>query len=175
MYSHMRILFFIVVLIVCPFLQMPRAVIQHKRTYGHLITNELLGWFMRKLGVVDNAWVLIVTPDNSCELAAQMVIRGPLPVNVCLGLSTLTNMAADMLVVERLAINNLIPAIKEADALPNAMWILALTLFIVQYFLSSKGEWYLALLLFAYANDFLRVLICIIRTRNVNPIPLVRQ
>ena len=109
-------------------LQVPCAVTRNVSSYANMIPVEVAGWMMRRLAVSDTNWVLVLSTDDMCELTAQLVMRAPVWVNVCLGLSMMKNIPGDMLKVESLATNYLIPAIKEANGLPSINWILAVTL-----------------------------------------------
>ena len=99
-------------------LQVPCAVTRNVSSYAHVIPVEVVGWMMRRLGVSEGQWVLVISPDDMGELTSQLVMRGPELVNVCLGLSMMKNIPGDMLQVESLATNYLIPAIKEANGCP---------------------------------------------------------
>ena len=52
---------------------------------------EVCGWMMRKFGLKENDWVLLCTADHHTTLACNLVIRGPVVVNLVVGISDMTS------------------------------------------------------------------------------------
>ena len=54
---------------------------------------EACGWLLRRLMKNDETvkWVMVVSPDLQCQLAANLLVRWPTVINVFMGLSILTS------------------------------------------------------------------------------------
>ena len=95
---------------------------RNESTYCHLVPLEVVGWLMRKLEITEGQWVLVVTCDDLCNLPAQLVMRAPVSINVCLGLTVLRSVTADMARLDQWATERMIPSVKEANGLPSVPW-----------------------------------------------------
>ena len=57
----------------------------------HVLPLEVVGWFLRRLNIVDGRWVLIVSSDINCTLASHINMRASQALNVVVGLTALQN------------------------------------------------------------------------------------
>ena len=55
----------------------------------HLLPVEVAGFFLGRLSVTKGSWVLLASNDNHSSLGANLSVRGPVPLNVVVGMSHL--------------------------------------------------------------------------------------
>lgn len=67
--------------------QLPLAVTVGKSDLRYLMPFELAGWLLRKLGVPEKGWILVLSPDTSATLASNLVMRWVTGINVVVGMT----------------------------------------------------------------------------------------
>ena len=105
--------------------QVPCVITRSTSGYCNVCPVEVVGWMMRRLSIAEGDWLLLITEDPGCALAAQIVMRAPVSVNVTVGISDLRNTPGDMAKLQQYSTNLVIPSIKEANGLPTISWDLA--------------------------------------------------
>lgn len=68
---------------VVPCLQVPRQITFSESWLCDTLPTEVVSWLMVRMGIPQSSWVLLVTATN--QLAAGMVMRGKIPVNLIVG------------------------------------------------------------------------------------------
>lgn len=102
--------------------QIPRVITRGPSRYAKLLPVEVLGWLLRSLLVFEGCWVLIGTADDSCEIATQLSMRGPVSVNVVVGHMLHRNNEAGLAALAAMAHDHVTPGIKEANGLSVINW-----------------------------------------------------
>ena len=69
--------------------QLPLTVVVNDSDLCYMLPLEVCGWFLGKMGVSRGDWVLISTNDSFASLGANLVIRGPVGINVVVGMTHL--------------------------------------------------------------------------------------
>ena len=75
----------------CSLPQLPYAITVNESDLCNLLPLEFAAWLLRKLMVEDRRWVLVVTADVTCNLAANIVMCSPQGLNCVVGLTGLSS------------------------------------------------------------------------------------
>jgi hypothetical protein len=104
--------------------QLPQAITVSKSDFSALLAVEVVGWFLRKEGILDRSWLLVVSGDMQGKLASGIMIREPKACNVVFAVSDLGASAEDMQTLLKTASDVIIPSMKTMDSLPEVAWVL---------------------------------------------------
>ena len=62
-----------------------------KSEVRHELPMELAGWLLKKLGVPDNSWLMVMSNDARALLASNLIVRWSSSVNVVMGNTDLSS------------------------------------------------------------------------------------
>ena len=77
--------------LLCILIQLPLTVTVNYSTLAHLMPLEVVGFFVKRLGVKKGDWILVATSDSLGTVGANLVMRNATPINVVLGMTHLNN------------------------------------------------------------------------------------
>ena len=98
-------------------LQIPRVITLGQSGLVHLMPVELAGWLLRVLNAEAGVWVLILSTEG--HLPAGLAMRGPMGVNITLGLTQYTS---DELEKVKETSPFVVGRVKQSCHLPRVQW-----------------------------------------------------
>ena len=103
--------------------QLPRQISWNSSEYVTTLPVEVVGWIAKQVGLQAASWLLVVAEE--AKLPANLVVRGPVPVNVTFGHSHSDNLDTDIITGMANAVKE---EIKKCSRLGKMFWRCALTL-----------------------------------------------
>lgn len=92
-----------------------------------MVPVHLAGWMLSHVQDHDDSydWVLILTADESGRLPLQLLLKGPRPVSVIMGLSHLRPDGGSKAHLDTVLADNIIPRTRQVDTAFDIQWGMA--------------------------------------------------
>jgi hypothetical protein len=79
-----------------PLVQLPMQVTVGATDLCYILPLEVAGFLLKRLGLQSGDWVMVCTSDSLGQLGANLSIRGPVPINLVLGMTHLQSNAVPL-------------------------------------------------------------------------------
>ena len=97
--------------------QLPRQITWGTSEHHYIMPTEVAGWLAESVGADNGQWVLILS--RQCKLATGLVMRGPLCLNVVVGL---THLGTDAIETVKAMVPEVVAQVKLAARLHKVKW-----------------------------------------------------